>query len=122
MNVLEALRFYKKECVAIIITSDKCYDNIEQSEGYLEIRNLNQSIIIKRGEHESPTSARGIGDTIILGSSVEGGTFADCAAAGEYWLDLYPMDGANFECGIEIPEFLVEGFTITPYCVELVAL
>ena len=37
MNVLEALRFYKKKCVAIIITSDKCYDNIEQSEGYKEI-------------------------------------------------------------------------------------
>lgn len=36
MNVLEALRFYKKECVATIITSDKCYDNIEQSEGYIE--------------------------------------------------------------------------------------
>tara|TARA_B100001175_G_C19439218_1_gene605265 strand:- start:172 stop:1272 length:1101 start_codon:yes stop_codon:yes gene_type:complete len=36
MNVLEALRLYKKECVAIIITSDKCYDNIEQSEGYVE--------------------------------------------------------------------------------------
>ena len=36
MNILEALRFYKKECVAIIITSDKCYDNIEQSEGYKE--------------------------------------------------------------------------------------
>ena len=36
MNVLEALRFYSKECVAIIITSDKCYDNIEQSEGYIE--------------------------------------------------------------------------------------
>ncbi len=36
MNILEALRSHKKECVAIIITSDKCYDNIEQSEGYLE--------------------------------------------------------------------------------------
>jgi CDP-glucose 4,6-dehydratase len=36
MNILEALRLYKKECVAIIITSDKCYDNIEQSEGYIE--------------------------------------------------------------------------------------
>ena len=36
MNILEALRFHKKECVAIIITSDKCYDNIEQSKGYIE--------------------------------------------------------------------------------------
>ena len=86
-----------------------------QSEGYLEIRNLNQSIIIKRGEHESPTSARGIGDTIILGSSVEGGTFSDCASAGEFWLDLYPLAGGSFECGIEIPEFLINGFTITQW-------
>jgi CDP-glucose 4,6-dehydratase len=36
MNILEALRFSKKKCVAIIITSDKCYDNIEQSTGYKE--------------------------------------------------------------------------------------
>ena len=36
MNILEALRFYKKKCITIIITSDKCYDNIEQSEGYKE--------------------------------------------------------------------------------------
>ena len=36
MNILEGLRFYKKKCVAIIITSDKCYDNVEQSKGYEE--------------------------------------------------------------------------------------
>ena len=36
MNILEALRFYKKKCITIIITSDKCYDNIEQTEGYKE--------------------------------------------------------------------------------------
>lgn len=35
-NVLEALRCLKNECVAIIITSDKCYDNVEWQWGYRE--------------------------------------------------------------------------------------
>ena len=37
MNILEVLRFYKKKCIAVIITSDKCYDNVEQEKGYEEI-------------------------------------------------------------------------------------
>lgn len=36
-NVLEVLRTYLKPCTAIIITSDKCYDNIEWIYGYKEI-------------------------------------------------------------------------------------
>lgn len=36
MNVLESLRKIKKECSAIIITSDKAYDNVEQVWGYIE--------------------------------------------------------------------------------------
>jgi CDP-glucose 4,6-dehydratase len=35
-NVLEALRTYNKRCTAIIITSDKCYDNVEWIYGYKE--------------------------------------------------------------------------------------
>ena len=35
-NVLECLRFLEKDCVAIIITSDKCYENIEKIWGYKE--------------------------------------------------------------------------------------
>jgi CDP-glucose 4,6-dehydratase len=35
-NVLEALRLYSKPCVAVIITSDKCYDNVEWVWGYKE--------------------------------------------------------------------------------------
>ncbi|GGF08169.1 CDP-glucose 4,6-dehydratase [Flavobacterium limi] len=35
-NVLEALRTYNKHCTAIIITSDKCYDNVEWIYGYKE--------------------------------------------------------------------------------------
>jgi CDP-glucose 4,6-dehydratase len=35
-NVLEVLRTYNKPCTAIIITSDKCYDNVEWIFGYKE--------------------------------------------------------------------------------------
>jgi CDP-glucose 4,6-dehydratase len=35
-NVLEALRVLNNKCTAIIITSDKCYDNIEWLWGYKE--------------------------------------------------------------------------------------
>ena len=36
MNVLEALRSHTKKCVAVMITSDKCYDNVEWIWGYKE--------------------------------------------------------------------------------------
>jgi CDP-glucose 4,6-dehydratase len=36
MNVLEALRGLEKQCAAVIITSDKCYDNVEWVWGYRE--------------------------------------------------------------------------------------
>ena len=39
-NVLEVLRNYSKSCTAIIITSDKCYDNIESIYGYKETDHL----------------------------------------------------------------------------------
>lgn len=36
INVLEALRGLQKPCVAVLITSDKCYDNVEWVWGYRE--------------------------------------------------------------------------------------
>ena len=36
VNVLESLRQLKKKCVAVIITSDKCYENLEIKRGYHE--------------------------------------------------------------------------------------
>lgn len=36
VNVLEALREVKKKCIAIIITSDKAYENLEIKRGYNE--------------------------------------------------------------------------------------
>jgi CDP-glucose 4,6-dehydratase len=36
LNILEALRKLSKPCAAIMITSDKCYDNVEWHWGYRE--------------------------------------------------------------------------------------
>ena len=36
LNLLEVLRFYKKKCTVIIITSDKVYKNLESKRGYKE--------------------------------------------------------------------------------------
>lgn len=40
LNVLEALRKIDKKCAAVIITSDKCYDNVEWPWGYKETDSL----------------------------------------------------------------------------------
>lgn len=39
-NVLEALRELNHHCIAILITSDKCYENVEQLWGYKETDRL----------------------------------------------------------------------------------
>tara|TARA_Y100000589_G_scaffold109184_1_gene103768 strand:- start:1111 stop:2217 length:1107 start_codon:yes stop_codon:yes gene_type:complete len=36
LNILESLRFIKHKCIAILITSDKCYENFEWEFGYRE--------------------------------------------------------------------------------------
>jgi len=36
LNLLEALRKLNKSCAAVLITSDKCYDNVEWAWGYRE--------------------------------------------------------------------------------------
>ena len=40
LNILEALKTVKKLCAAVIITSDKCYDNVEWVWGYRETDKL----------------------------------------------------------------------------------
>ena len=40
MNVMEALRKHKEPCIAIMITSDKCYENVEWIWGYRETDHL----------------------------------------------------------------------------------
>ena len=36
LNLLEILKNYKKKCTIVIITSDKCYYNVEKNTGYKE--------------------------------------------------------------------------------------
>lgn len=36
INILESLRLLKHPCIAVLITSDKCYDNVEWVWGYRE--------------------------------------------------------------------------------------
>ncbi len=36
LNVLESLRGYKKKCSVVLVTSDKCYENLEIKRGYME--------------------------------------------------------------------------------------
>ena len=40
MNILEALRKLERPCIAVLITSDKCYDNVEWVWGYRETDRL----------------------------------------------------------------------------------
>lgn len=40
ISVLDSLRFLDKKCVAIFVTSDKCYENKEWNWGYREIDSL----------------------------------------------------------------------------------
>jgi len=39
-NILDVLRISNHKCIAIIITSDKCYDNMELTRGYHEMDRL----------------------------------------------------------------------------------
>ncbi|QQR81991.1 MAG: CDP-glucose 4,6-dehydratase [Deltaproteobacteria bacterium] len=40
LNILESLRTLKEQCVTVLITSDKCYDNVEWVWGYRETDQL----------------------------------------------------------------------------------
>jgi CDP-glucose 4,6-dehydratase len=59
LNLLEAIKNLKKKCVIIIITSDKCYENVEQKKGYKETDRLGGS---------DPYSASKAGAEILISS------------------------------------------------------
>ena len=40
LNILETIRQYKSSCSVVMITSDKCYFNIEKKSGYKETDRL----------------------------------------------------------------------------------
>lgn len=39
-NILESLRLLQNKCISVIVTSDKCYDNVEWEWGYKETDHL----------------------------------------------------------------------------------
>ena len=43
INLLETLRTYDNECIVVLITSDKCYENVEWIWGYKETDRLGGS-------------------------------------------------------------------------------
>ena len=71
-----------------------------QSDGYLEIRNLNQAIIIKKGEGPNV----GVGKDKILSET-------DTPAGSTIWTKMYSSE--LYQNNIEVPYYLMDGFTIT---------
>lgn len=57
MNLLEALRLYARSCIAVIITSDKCYDNVEWIWGYKETDHM--------GGKDIYSGSKGAADLVI---------------------------------------------------------
>lgn len=57
MNIMHALKNLKNKCNAIIITSDKCYLNIEQKKGYKETDRL--------GGHDPYSASKASAEIII---------------------------------------------------------
>ncbi len=57
VNVLEAVRKYGKTLATIIITSDKCYENIEKNIGYLEDD--------KMGGHDPYSNSKGCAELVV---------------------------------------------------------
>ena len=56
-NILDALRCSNHKCIAIMITSDKCYDNVEWEYGYRETDTL--------GGKDPHSGSKGVAELII---------------------------------------------------------
>jgi CDP-glucose 4,6-dehydratase len=99
MNVLEAMRNLDRSCVAVLITSDKCYDNVEWVWGYRENDRLGgkdvysgskgaAELIIKSYSHSFYTNDHPIRFAVARAGNVIGGgdwardrIVADCMRA-----------------------------------------
>ncbi len=57
VNVLEAVRNYGKASATIIVTSDKCYENVEKIEGYQEND--------KMGGHDPYSNSKGCAELVV---------------------------------------------------------
>ena len=70
LNLLETLRSMKKKCTAVLITSDKCYNNVEWVWGYRETDVL--------GGPDPYSASKGVAE-LVIGSHVK---------------SFFPKDGA----------------------------
>ena len=57
LNLLEGLRHLRKPCIAVLITSDKCYENVEWVWGYRETDAL--------GGPDSYSASKGCAELVI---------------------------------------------------------
>lgn len=57
VHVLEAIRVSKRPCAALIVTSDKCYENIEQTWGYRECDPM--------GDHDPYGGSKGAAELVV---------------------------------------------------------
>jgi len=57
VNILEAVRVIARPCVVVVITTDKCYENSERSEGYSEDDPM--------GGHDPYSSSKGATELVV---------------------------------------------------------
>src|SRR6185369_9507541 len=69
-NILEALRLSNHPCAAVIITSDKCYDNVEWAWGYRETDHLGGKDIYSGSKAAAEMIIRSYHQSFFKGSPV----------------------------------------------------
>lgn len=80
------------------------------SQGYLEIRNMNQAVVVKKGEG---TDDVGINKMITLETGVNPPGFD--IPGEDIWADILGYSSTGFIDGMQIPEYLIKGFTLTQW-------
>ncbi|MBF0328450.1 MAG: CDP-glucose 4,6-dehydratase [Nitrospirae bacterium] len=73
-NVLEALRRINHPCIAVIITSDKCYDNVEWVWGYREIDRLGGKDVYSGSKGAAELIFKSYFQSFLKGSMVQAAT------------------------------------------------
>ena len=74
LNVLEAIRGLGRPCVALVITSDKCYENREQTWGYRECDAL--------GGHDPYSASKGAAEIVAAAYRIRSSRRRNSLATG----------------------------------------
>ena len=96
INLLEAIRNFKKKCTVIIITSDKAYKNIEQKKGYIETDILHGSDPYSASKSCADIAVQSYVNTVINNQNIKFGI----ARAGNV------IGGGDFSNDRIIPDFV----------------